>query len=285
MAQASGADFKRILRDIADILLSDLFQVIQVFAHHGGYQFDSRQIFNQVLSDEMAVPEDRDPVADRIDLFQEMRDKDNSHALVSESPHQNKELFDLLVVKRRSRLIQNQDLAVHIDSPCDRNHLLDRKRIVFKILCHIDRDPEIIHDLLRPRIVASAVDRTQSCQRLSADKQILRHRKVRAEIDFLVNSGNTDALCVLGRMIFYGAIDPGDADLPCLEVVDAGKTLDQGRLACPVFSHKGMDLTPAKCKVNVFQSSHTGKCHGDASGHQYNIFLHTSAPLPELELL
>ena len=75
-------------RDAAQQRIVDLRQIVDVFAHHGGDQLHARQIRNGVFSNQLAVAQHGDPIADLINLLQKMGDEDDSNALVAQPAHQ-----------------------------------------------------------------------------------------------------------------------------------------------------------------------------------------------------
>ena len=60
-----------------------------------------------------------------------MSNEQDTNASVPQLPHHAEKLLDLIVVEGRGRLIENQNLAVHIDRSRDGDHLLHSDRIIF----------------------------------------------------------------------------------------------------------------------------------------------------------
>ena len=116
-----------------------------------------------------------------------MRDKDDADALFLQRTHHRKQLLNLLVIERGGRFIQDQHLRVHIHRTGDGDHFLKRDRIILQLPAHIDRKIQTLHQLLRPLVHRAAVDCVELRHRLPPDKQILRDRQIRAEIDLLVH--------------------------------------------------------------------------------------------------
>ena len=108
----------------------DCGQVIEILAHHLCYQLETRQLCGRKLSDQLTVSKNRNLIADRIYLLQEMGYENDSDALIPQLPHQGKQLFYFIVIQGRGRLIQDQNLCGHIHRARDGNHLLDRNGIM-----------------------------------------------------------------------------------------------------------------------------------------------------------
>ena len=76
-----------------------------------------------------------------------MGNEDDAYTLVFQLVHQLKQFLHLVIIQRGSRFVKNQNFTVHIHGTCDRDHLLQRQRILFQILSHINIHIQILHDL------------------------------------------------------------------------------------------------------------------------------------------
>ena len=145
-------DDLRVFKRVGSGIALDLGQIVQLLAEHLGHELHARKLGDLILADEPAVAQDRDAVADGVDLLQKMRDKDDADTARFEIQHQPKELFDLLLVKRRRRLVENEHLALHVNRTRDGDHLLHGDGAAGKLLCGRGRDAERIEQLLRARV-------------------------------------------------------------------------------------------------------------------------------------
>ena len=107
-------------------------------AQHGLDQGVVRQVGGQVFTDQFPVAQHRDAVTQGIYLVQEMRDKQNGHAVVAQFAQNGEESFDLVVIQAGGGLIQNQYLCRDTESARDRHHLLHRHRVGVQVLRHVD---------------------------------------------------------------------------------------------------------------------------------------------------
>ena len=130
----------------------DLRQIVELLAEHLGHELHARQLRDLVLADELAVAQDRDAVADGVDLLEEVRDEDDADAAGLEVEHELKELFDLLLVQRRRRLVEDEHLALHIDRAGDGDHLLHGDGAARQLLRGRGGDAERAEELLRARV-------------------------------------------------------------------------------------------------------------------------------------
>ena len=112
----------------------DVCQVVKVLAHHLRHQHDPRKILCLIFAYQLSVSENRNAVAHRIDLLQEMGYKYNPHSLSPELSHQDEQLFHLIIVQRGSRLVKNQHPALHIHGAGNSNHLLLCQRTLLQLI-------------------------------------------------------------------------------------------------------------------------------------------------------
>src|SRR5947207_2042551 len=70
-------------------------------AKHHADQFDPRQFGGGPLADQPAVAQNRDAVADLIDLIEKMRDEDDADTAHSQLAHHRKEYIDLVAIEAR----------------------------------------------------------------------------------------------------------------------------------------------------------------------------------------
>ena len=67
-------------------------------------------------------------------------------------------------------------------------------------------------------------------------------------------------------------------DIPLVFAVNAKEALHQGRLACAVFAHEGMNRTGFDFEINVVQRLYAGKRFGDPYHFKQSVLLHAAFP-------
>jgi len=194
-----------------------------------------------------------------------MCDEQDAHALLFERAHQTKQFFDLFFIEGRGRFIQNQNLAVHADCAGDGHHLLDGNRKMFQRGRHINRDVQIVHQLLCHFEHGLPVDRTQLCFRLAANKQILRHAEVRAQIDLLIDRGDSDFLGILRGMVVDISLYSIHFDLTVVTLVHTCEAFDNRGFSCAVFTHQGVDLALPQRQLRMIKRDNTRKGLGNVA--------------------
>ena len=113
--------------------------------------------------------------------------ENDADALASQPFHHAEKLLHFIVIQRGRRLIKDQNLTLHIHCTGNCDHLLQRQRIFFQILRHINVQIQILHQLCRHLVHLAAVDCTNLRKRLPSDEKILCDRKVRTEVYFLIH--------------------------------------------------------------------------------------------------
>ncbi|GAA0000194.1 hypothetical protein BRDID11002_01940 [Bradyrhizobium diazoefficiens] len=106
-----------------------------------------------------------------------------------------------------------------------------------------------------------AVAHDAEAHRLAVEKQVLRHREIRQQIDLLVDRSDAGLKRGLGRARRdLLAAEPDDAGV-AREY--AGDDLDQRGLAGAVLAEQRMDLAGAKREVDLLQRTHSAEALAD----------------------
>ena len=220
----------------------------QLLADHLGDEFGAVEFGSQELADVPAVAQDRDAVADRVHLVEEVRHEQDRHAAITELTDDGEQLLDLGGIEARRRLVEDEHLRIGDHRTADRHQLLHRQRQ------RRQRQPgvEMMQAELGERLLGAAMGRLPPDPEWSADlvteHHVLADREVRAQVDLLVH--DRDA----GRLGVGGAVEPAllavDHDLPGVDGVDAGQCLDERGLARTVLAHEGVDLARQQPEVD-----------------------------------
>src|SRR5690606_24464346 len=91
---------------------------------------------------------------------------------------------------------------------------------------------------------------------------VFADREVGAEVDLLVHRRDSGRLRI--RCAAELTRDAFDADRARVDGVDARERLDEGRLACAVLAHEGVNFTGPQSEVDVVERFHTGEGDRDA---------------------
>ena len=145
----------------------------------------------------------------------------------------------LVGVEAGGRLVEHQNARVLLEGPRDRDQLLDGDRIGIQRPLDVDVDAEPLQALLGD--LARRAPRNQTeFRRLSSERQVLRHRHGRHEVDFLIDGADAERPR-LARRIDLDRLAV-EADLAFVATQRAGQNLDQRRLSGAVLAHQGVNF-------------------------------------------
>ena len=193
-----------------------------------------------ILAYQRAVAKNGNAVADLIYLIQEVGNEDDAHTLFLQVTHQAEELFNLLLIQRGSRLIQNQNLTFHIHSAGNGYHLLHCNGTGAKLLLGLSGDAQTFQKLPRQIVHPLPVG---NASRSTADEHILCHRQVGAEGNLLIYCADTRILGILWGADKGSALHAFNKDFTAVFWVDAGQNLNQGGFSRAVLAHQSVNFS------------------------------------------
>ena len=160
-------------------------------ADHGGDQLVHIGLAGGLGHDQVAVPQDRNFVADLKDLVHLVGYVDQRDALGLEHAHHLKQFVDLLHGQRGGGLVQHDDLGVVADRLGDLTHLPLRNRHVAHRLGQVDRHAQLAEQIGRLALHLAFVDHAHRVHRVAAQEQVVDHAAFQALVEFLVDHGDT----------------------------------------------------------------------------------------------
>jgi hypothetical protein len=210
-------------------------------ADHELDQLVGRRSLSGHRGDVFAVLEHRDPVGDREDLLQPVRDEDHRHPPVAQHAQRGKEEFHLALVECGSGFVQNEELRLGDECLGEFDKLSLGERKLSCMRPGIDVDPKVAKNPGRFGFDTWIVDLSQPRPWHPAEEDVLRHAQVWAETQLLVNGGNADRFGLVRR-------EPGkrgaiELDRAGIRLMHAGDQIDPGAFAGAVFAHEGVNLT------------------------------------------
>jgi hypothetical protein len=123
-------------------------------------------------------------------------------------------------------------------------------------------DLEAVQRRAGPAADGAPVEETAAAG-LPAERDVLRDRERRDEVDLLVDGADAEFLGFPRR---FGPDDPaGQTHLAGIGRVDAGEDLDQGGLAGAILPEQRVDLAGANREIHVRERHHPGKLLSDAA--------------------
>ena len=119
-------------------LTVETLEDLELTADHHPDQLELRDVLGEAFTDELAVAKDREAIADLEDLVEEVRDEHDGDTLAAQGPHDLEQLGDLVGVQAGRGLVEDQDLAVHVDRAGDGHELLHRDRVLAQHRARVD---------------------------------------------------------------------------------------------------------------------------------------------------
>ena len=174
-----------------------VLQLRQLAAHHGGDQAVRVEFRAGVFADEPAVAQHGHAVADLVHLVEEMRDEQDRHALVAQSPDQREQRLDLVGVEARGGFVEDQHARIGGDGARHGGELLQGGRQSAGELRHVELDAEAGEQFARAPLGLAPVDAAAArpgTARIPAGADVLRHRQVRQQVAFLVHGADAEVL-------------------------------------------------------------------------------------------
>jgi hypothetical protein len=98
---------------------------------------------------------------------------------------------------------------------------------------------------------------------LVPEHDVLTDGEVGAEVDLLVDGG--DSRCLCGCRAVEVPHLAGDDDLAGVDLIDAGQRLDEGGLAGAVLAHERVDFAGKQSEADVVERLHSGEGDGRVS--------------------
>ena len=205
-----------------------------------------------------AVAEDGDLVGDRQHILEEMRNEDETVAVVAQFAQGAKQTLDLGRRQRRGRLVKNDDAGARKQHARKLDKLLDADRQLAQHDLGIELEAQLLELLARALGHGRPVDGAQPVDGLNTQIDVLGHRQLRHDAQFLMHHADAVPQRIAGGMEMHRlaveqhlAIEAG---------MDAGDDLHQGRFAGAVLADECVDLAAAQGEI------HTSKRFDTAEG-------------------
>src|SRR5262249_49408075 len=131
-----------------------------------------RRLRGRERLDRPAIAEDRDPVRDREDLLEPVRDVDARDAALAEVTENVEEDLDLLIAQRGGRLVEDQHARVLGEGFHDLDELLLADAQVTDAGLRVEVELEAPEELARPAVHGEPVDEA-AADRLLAEEHVL----------------------------------------------------------------------------------------------------------------
>ena len=152
------------------------------------------------------------------------------------------QVFAVILVQRRSRLVQDQQLDILAQRLGDLDQLLLANAQILDLRRGVDAELDFLQHLvgLLDRLVP--VDQ-EALLDLVAEENVLVHRQFREKRQLLIDDGDADLFAVGDSLEFLNLAAEQDVAVIATERPDPAQHLHQGGLACAVFADQTVDFT------------------------------------------
>ncbi|MNV86572.1 hypothetical protein D3C71_1806170 [compost metagenome] len=126
-----------------------------------------------------------------------MGDENQTNALIAQLAHQSEQHFHFLGIEAGGGFVEDQHFGREIDRPANGDNLLHRHRKAVQRLAHVEGKTVGFHQFGGARLHLFSAQQAKPA-RLTANKQIIRHRHVRQQVHFLIYGPDAQLLGVSG---------------------------------------------------------------------------------------
>ena len=234
--------------DVGDPLVPANHQRDQPSSRDGGDCF--------ACGGDLAVPQHRDPVAEREDFLELVADEDDRDILRLQPPQHVEERIRLVTGDRSRRLVKQQNLGLKRErlGDLDDLHLRDRERRHLRP--RFDAAIELVEHRARLPMHLRVVDHAVPGRQM-LEQDVFAHRKARDEVALLMDGADRGGERVAGRAEFHRATIEQQASR--VRLVDACHDFDQRRLPRAVLAHQCVDLAGPYMNRDVVKGPDAGE--------------------------
>jgi hypothetical protein len=246
----------------ADLTLRVRIEVLDLAAHHRGDQVVVVELVHARRAGELAVAQDRHPVADLEHLLEVVGDVHDGVALVAEAVDAGEQRLGLRFGERRRRLVEDQHSRVLAEHLGDLDELADGQRCLLDRRVRVEPvEPDALEH--RARLLAQragAGDAATGGQ--AAHQQVLADTQVRQQAELLVDDADA-GVARLGRagVAHLAALDRVG---PAVALDGAGEDLDQRALAGAVLTCDAVHLAGTQLERDALERLDRPVALGDA---------------------
>ena len=200
------------------------------------------------LADDLAAPDDRDPIGDLEDLVQLVADEDDRMPLRSKPAQDSEDLLRLLGGEDGGGLVEDEDAGIAVERLEDLDPLLLTDGQSVDPGVGIEVEAELLAERLDLATGRLLVDEDRIRHRLLAEDDVLGDGQHRDEHEVLVDHADPASDGVSGTEDVDGLAV--DEDRPCVRHGEPIQDVHQGGLAGPVLTEQGVDLARTQVEID-----------------------------------
>ena len=215
------------------------------------------------LADDLAAPDDRDRVGDRLNLLQLVRDEHDRPATCPELAHDPEQVLGLARREHGGGLVQHEHAGLAHQGLDDLNPLLHADRQILDVGIGVDVQAVALGELPDVPAGLPPVEQAKPPGALQPQSDILRHREDRNQHEMLVHHADPGGDRVLGRPDGHGLVVEPYLALVWLQ--QPVEDVHQRCLAGAVLAEQGADLAGLDGQVDVVIGDEAAEPLGDAA--------------------
>ena len=226
-------------------------QRVHVTADHRADHGLHGQLLDRLRPDVAAVAHHGDPLADREDLVEAVRDEEDGVAPGAQRLDDAEQPLDLVRRQRRGRLVHHDDARVRRQRLRDLDELLIGDREAPGEPVRVEPDAELLEQRCGLAPHPSPVDSSEALERLDADEDVLGDAQVGEERRLLEDDRDSGLLRLLG--VVEDRLLAVDQELARVGAVHTGEDLHERGLAGAVLPDEAVHLAAEQLDVPVLE--------------------------------
>ncbi|MNE57181.1 hypothetical protein D3C80_1521310 [compost metagenome] len=159
-------------------------------------------------------------------------------------------------VEAGGRFVEDQDFRGEINRAANGHDLLHRNGKAVQRLAHVERKTVRFHQFGGARFHLFSTQQAKPT-RLTANKQIIGHRHIRQQVDFLIDRPDAKLLSMGG--ISWGDGVTFEPDRTTIGVINPGQGFDQRGFTGAVFPQERHNFATTQAEVHIIQRLHAGE--------------------------
>ena len=212
-------------------------------------------VFQRLATCYAAIPENGDEIADPYELLEPVRDIDDRHALRLQIRDHAKQNLDFGRAQRGGRLVHDKDANVLSHGFRNLDELLLADHQILDPSARVDRRAQAVHDGRGLALLCGMVD-VATAHDLAIGENILRHREIAEQVEFLEHHADAVPHCVGGVRKDHGLALEQNAS--GRRPFDASDNLHQRRFSGAVLADEHVDGAAPDFEIRLLHSNRAG---------------------------
>ena len=239
---------------------------IEAAPDHQLQHFVPADLGDRFRPDDMTVAQDREGVRNLEDFVHPVRDVNDPNTLGLQAAYQYPQIFQLMGSQRCGRLIHRDHFGLAAGGFGDLNHLALGNGQPANGGPDIQGHTQAVHQILRIPAHLRGINPAGQALRLAPQKDIFRYRKVRGQMQLLIDNSDAQLHRFQRGVDLHGL--PVQVDRSRIGPDCTRQNLHQCGLACAVLPHQRMHLAGTHGQGNIVENTDARVGFSDARHFQ-----------------